>query len=48
MLQFFYINPLQMLRTYKPLNQFQKSKKLLLELHIAFIFCFMDILVQPI
>ena len=48
MLHFSYINSLQILHTYKPLNQFQKFKKITLELHIAFIFCFMTILVQPI
>ena len=37
MLHFSYINSLQILHTYKPLNQFQKFKKLPLELHIAFI-----------
>ena len=39
---------IQILKTQKSLNQFQKFKKLLLDLHIGFIFCFMAFFVEPI
>ena len=47
-LQHFSINDwLQTLPSWKPLHQCQNFKKLLSDLHIGFIFCFMAIFVQP-